>query len=129
MTYERLIVERRGSVGWLINNRPDRLNAYDVVMRDEFRKAWAELDADPDVRVIVHTGNGRAFQVGADVGWNLGDPVVGRYRLGLCRLGNVRRGGGRFPVPDGGFVDRDNALPRGGLGGRGRVQSGEGSCD
>ena len=36
-------------------------------MREEFPRAWTELDADPDVRVIVHTGNGRAFQVGADV--------------------------------------------------------------
>jgi enoyl-CoA hydratase/carnithine racemase len=67
MTYQRLIVERRGPVGWIVNNRPDRLNAYDAVMREEFRRAWAELDADPEVRVIVHTGNGRAFQVGADV--------------------------------------------------------------
>lgn len=74
-TYERLIVERRGPVGWLINNRPDRLNAYDVVMRGEFRRAWAELDADPEVRVIVHTGNGRAFQVGADVEELDGDAV------------------------------------------------------
>lgn len=67
MTYQRLIVERRGPVGWIINDRPDRLNAYDVVMREEFPRAWAELNTDPDVRVIVHTGNGRAFQVGADV--------------------------------------------------------------
>lgn len=67
MRYQRLIVERRGAVGWIINNRPDRLNAYDRIMRDEFRRAWAELDADANVRVIVHTGNGRAFQVGADV--------------------------------------------------------------
>lgn len=67
MNYQRLIVERRGPVGWIINNRPDRLNAYDALMRAEFPQAWAELDADPAVRVIVHTGNGRAFQVGADV--------------------------------------------------------------
>ncbi len=33
MTYQRLIVERRGPVGWIINDRPDRLNAYDAVMR------------------------------------------------------------------------------------------------
>lgn len=65
--YRRLIVERRGPVGWIINNRPDRLNAYDALMRDEFPRAWSELDNDPDVRVIVHTGNGRAFQTGADV--------------------------------------------------------------
>lgn len=67
MSYQRLIVERRGPVGWIINNRPERLNAYDATMRAEFPRAWAELDADPGVRVIVHTGNGRAFQVGADV--------------------------------------------------------------
>src|SRR5271167_4076664 len=74
--YRRLIVERQGPVGWIINNRPDRLNAYDAVMREEFPRAWAELDADPDVRVIVHTGNGRAFQVGADMEELDGDAVL-----------------------------------------------------
>ena len=34
------------------------------------------MDADPDVRVIVHTGNGRAFQVGADVEELDGDAVL-----------------------------------------------------
>src|SRR5439155_635162 len=33
----------------------------------ELERAWAELDADPDVRVIVNTGNGDAFQTGLDV--------------------------------------------------------------
>lgn len=65
--YGTLIVERRGHVGWLINNRPDVLNAMNNQMRDEFAVAWTELDADPDVRVIVHTGTGRAFQTGADM--------------------------------------------------------------
>ena len=36
-------------------------------MRDEFEVAWKTLDADPEVRVIVHTGEGRAFQTGVDV--------------------------------------------------------------
>src|SRR3954452_20054811 len=66
-TYDTLIVERRGPVGWLINNRPEQLNAMSSHMRDEFAIAWKELDADPDVRVIVHTGEGRAFQTGVDV--------------------------------------------------------------
>jgi enoyl-CoA hydratase len=65
--YEHLLVEREGSVGWLINNRPDQLNAMNALMRDEFADAWRELDADPKVRVIVHTGEGRAFQTGVDV--------------------------------------------------------------
>ena len=67
MSYEHLKVERHGPVGWLINNRPDQLNAMNSKMRDEFGDAWKELDADPDVRVIVHTGEGRAFQTGVDV--------------------------------------------------------------
>jgi enoyl-CoA hydratase/carnithine racemase len=65
--YEHLIVERDGPVGWLINNRPAQLNAMNGAMRDEFADAWTELDRDPAVRVIVHTGEGRAFQTGVDV--------------------------------------------------------------
>src|SRR5262249_18344786 len=64
---ETLLVERRGPVGWLINNRPDQLNAMNALMRDEFETAWRVLDEDPEVRVIVHTGAGRAFQAGVDV--------------------------------------------------------------
>jgi enoyl-CoA hydratase len=66
-SYDFLKVERHGPVGWLINNRPDQLNAMNSGMRDEFEVAWKELDADPAVRVIVHTGEGRAFQTGVDV--------------------------------------------------------------
>ena len=80
-SYEHLIVERHGPVGWLINNRPDQLNAMNSAMRDEFALAWRELDDDPDVRVIVHTGNGRAFQTGADVSEMATDGVgMERYR-------------------------------------------------
>ncbi|MCU1448436.1 MAG: Enoyl-CoA hydratase/isomerase [Acidimicrobiales bacterium] len=67
MGYRHLLVERHGPVGWLINNRPEQLNAMNGAMRDEFADAWIELDRDPDVRVIVHTGEGRAFQTGVDV--------------------------------------------------------------
>jgi enoyl-CoA hydratase/carnithine racemase len=79
-----LIVERRGPVGWLLNNRPDQLNAMSAQMRDEFAVAWKELDADPDVRVIVHTGEGRAFQTGVDVVEIASDGVgMERYRQSL----------------------------------------------
>jgi enoyl-CoA hydratase len=80
-SYETLIVERRGPVGWLINNRPGQLNAMNNQMRDELAVAWRELDADPDVRVIVHTGEGRAFQTGVDVAEIATDGVgMERYR-------------------------------------------------
>jgi enoyl-CoA hydratase/carnithine racemase len=79
--YEHLVVEREGPVGWLINDRPDQLNAMNSAMRDEFADAWIELDNDPHVRVIVHTGNGRAFQTGVDVSEIATDGVgFERYR-------------------------------------------------
>jgi enoyl-CoA hydratase len=81
VTYECLKVERHGPVGWLLNNRPDQLNAMSAAMRDEFALAWKELDGDPAVRVIVHTGEGRAFQTGVDVTEIASDGVgMERYR-------------------------------------------------
>ena len=65
--YERLLVERRGPVGWLIFNRPEVGNAMDARMMTELEEAWRELDADPAVRVIVNTGEGKNFQTGLDV--------------------------------------------------------------
>ncbi len=65
--YETLVVERRGPVGWLVFDRPDRGNAMDATMLAELERAWVALDGDDDVRVIVNTGNGTAFQTGLDV--------------------------------------------------------------
>jgi enoyl-CoA hydratase len=65
--YERLIVERRGPVGWLVFDRPDVGNALDARMMTELEDAWRELDADPAVRVIVNAGEGKNFQTGLDV--------------------------------------------------------------
>lgn len=67
MSYQTLAVERRGHVGWIWFDRPDRGNAMNSAMRDELRLAWTELADDPQVRVIVNTGRGKAFQTGADV--------------------------------------------------------------
>jgi len=84
MGFETLIVERHGPVGWLINNRPEQLNAMNATMRDEFADAWTELDRDPGVRVIVHTGEGRAFQTGVDVAEIANDGLgMERYRRSL----------------------------------------------
>ena len=48
-------------------NRPDRLNALGPVLVEELHEVFAALDADPEVRVVVLTGAGRAFCAGADL--------------------------------------------------------------
>jgi len=67
LTYTALRVERRGPVGWLTFARPEVGNALNAAGLAELEAAWAELDADPAVRVIVNTGDGPAFQTGLDV--------------------------------------------------------------
>jgi enoyl-CoA hydratase len=72
-SYRGLLVERDGPVGWLVFDRPAVGNAMDAAMLADLPRAWQELDADPDVRVIVNTGNGSAFQTGLDVRQLAGD--------------------------------------------------------
>src|SRR4029077_9735357 len=74
MAYETLLVERDGPVGWLIFNRPSAANAMDARMMHELEDAWIELDRDAEVRVIVNTGAGDAFQTGLDVAQLSRDP-------------------------------------------------------
>ena len=90
MAYETLLVERRGPVGWLIFNRPQAGNAMDARMLDELEEAWADLDDDPEVRVIVTTGEGRAFQTGLDVVQLARDPDALRKQSGRTRRAELR---------------------------------------
>jgi enoyl-CoA hydratase/carnithine racemase len=74
LEYETLRIEHDGPVGWLVFNRPEAGNAMNATMMTELEEAWRALDDDPDVRVIVNTGEGRAFQTGLDVAQLSRDP-------------------------------------------------------
>ena len=61
-------VEREGAVGWVVLNRPEQINAINDDIRRGVPAALAELDSDPEVRVIVIRGEGpRGFCAGADI--------------------------------------------------------------
>ena len=62
-------------------NRPEKLNAWTVVMAGELREALARADADDGVRAIVITGAGRGFCAGADMS-RLAAAAAGRSALG-----------------------------------------------
>jgi enoyl-CoA hydratase/carnithine racemase len=49
-------------------NRPDRMNGWGGGLATTFYSRLDDAEADPDVRVIVITGSGRAFCAGADMG-------------------------------------------------------------
>jgi enoyl-CoA hydratase len=88
--YTTLKVEREGPVGWLIFDRPKAGNAMDAAMLAELEVAWAELDADPAVAVIVNTGEGRAFQTGLDVVQLAKDPTALREQSRRTKRATLR---------------------------------------
>jgi enoyl-CoA hydratase/carnithine racemase len=62
-----VIYEKRGAVAWITLNRPRRLNAYNVEMRDDLFAALSAVHDDPGIRAMVLAGAGEAFSTGGDV--------------------------------------------------------------
>jgi 2-(1,2-epoxy-1,2-dihydrophenyl)acetyl-CoA isomerase len=68
MTYELLIVEKRpNGVAVVTLNQPEILNALGVKISRELKHALTELEEDPETRVVVLTGAGRAFSSGGNL--------------------------------------------------------------
>jgi enoyl-CoA hydratase len=64
---EELHQEQRDAVLWLKLNRPQALNALTLSLVGALTRAIESAQRDPGVRVIVLTGEGRAFCAGADL--------------------------------------------------------------
>jgi enoyl-CoA hydratase len=87
--WRHIEVERRGRVAIVRLNRPRYRNAQSRVMLEEMTAAFAELDLDPDVRVIVLAAAGDHFSAGHDIGTP--EEVADRdpARFGPGELGRV----------------------------------------
>lgn len=84
-----VLYERSDHVATITLNRPERLNATTFEMAEELTAALAEVERDPEVRVAVLTGSGRAFCAGDDVEKAWGDD---RMADTLAELSDVRPG-------------------------------------
>ena len=63
-----VLLERPGAgVALLRLNRPDRLNALNMAVRETLASHFAQLATDESVRCVVITGDEKAFAAGADV--------------------------------------------------------------
>ena len=71
--YETILYERRGRVGVITLNRPEKLNAWNPRMEGEFIDAVNRASSDREVGALVVTGEGRAFCAGGDISrWSEG---------------------------------------------------------
>jgi enoyl-CoA hydratase len=68
MTYRHIEVERRGRIAIIRLNRPRYRNAQSRIMLEEMTAAFAALDIDNEIRVIVLAGAGEHFSAGHDLG-------------------------------------------------------------
>lgn len=67
MSYEFIKVSLEGSIGIISLNRPEVLNALNLKIVDEIVEEMERMDRDDSIRVILLTGNQRAFAAGADI--------------------------------------------------------------
>jgi 2-(1,2-epoxy-1,2-dihydrophenyl)acetyl-CoA isomerase len=67
MHNDQITVSEDNGIVTITLNRPEKLNAFVGHMRRDLAEALEEAGSDPDVRVIIVTGAGRAFCAGGDV--------------------------------------------------------------
>ncbi|MBG80629.1 MAG: 2-(1,2-epoxy-1,2-dihydrophenyl)acetyl-CoA isomerase [Phycisphaerae bacterium] len=96
-TYETITLATSDHVSTITINRPDVLNAFNDAFSKEMLDAIKTADRDPETRVIVITGAGRAFSSGQDLGDlkrkyvpghvpELGDDLRRRYDPMITRI-------------------------------------------
>jgi 2-(1,2-epoxy-1,2-dihydrophenyl)acetyl-CoA isomerase len=64
---QQIAFERRGNVGLVTLNRPDRLNAWTYQMNAELCEVIERCNGDAAIGAMVVTGAGRGFCAGADI--------------------------------------------------------------
>jgi enoyl-CoA hydratase len=68
MSYENILVEKKGPIAYVTVNRPKVLNALNLPTMEELRTAFTGIKDDPNIRVVIMTGAGeKAFIAGADI--------------------------------------------------------------
>ncbi|MBF6568691.1 MAG: enoyl-CoA hydratase/isomerase family protein [Candidatus Binataceae bacterium] len=66
-TFPTVRFEKRGAIAWVILNRPEFLNAYNLAMRDDLDQVLSAIHDDREIRAMILTGAGRAFATGGDL--------------------------------------------------------------
>lgn len=65
--YQTLKTELRDGIYILTINRPEALNALNLLVYKEINQVLDEIENNPEVKVLIVTGEGKAFVAGADI--------------------------------------------------------------
>jgi len=113
---DEVLYETDGSIATLVLNRPDKMNAFNVALFSALQRALDAAEKDPNIRVLIIKGAGRAFSVGMDLEggatpaqlgvtgdrnrlqdhiedflrvWNFPKPVIGQVHGYCCAAGTM----------------------------------------
>ena len=86
MDYKALTFDLSNRIATITLNRPERLNAINEDMREDFNGLFAELQTNDEIRVVIITGAGRAFSAGGDIEYFERDWNTARFRRENHRL-------------------------------------------
>ena len=67
MEFKNLVIDKRDAIGIIKINRPEYLNVLNIETLGEIRDAVTSLNSDDDIKVLIFTGEGKAFIAGADI--------------------------------------------------------------
>jgi enoyl-CoA hydratase len=98
MDFECILYEKEAGIATIKLNRPDVLNAMNKRLWLDFRDALRDAVADSEIKVLIITGEGRAFSTGADLKDSKGRSID-EYRDYLVHLQEVSRELIRCPKP------------------------------
>lgn len=62
-----ITIEKQRHIATVWMDRPDKLNALNLPMWDDLPRAMEAVGTDPDIRVVIIAGKGRAFTAGIDI--------------------------------------------------------------
>jgi enoyl-CoA hydratase len=86
MPYKAIKFELSDRIATVTLNRPDRLNAINEDMRDDFMRLFTALQTNEDIGVVIFTGAGRAFSAGGDIAYFERDWSTREFRAENRRL-------------------------------------------
>jgi enoyl-CoA hydratase len=98
MDFECIIYEKGDGIATIKLNRPKVLNAMNKQLWLDFQVALEDVKNDPEIKVLIVTGEGRAFSTGADLK-DSKDRSIEQYRDYLIELQETSRKIIRFEKP------------------------------
>jgi enoyl-CoA hydratase len=98
MEFECIIYEKQAGIATIKLNRPEVLNAMNKQLWLDFQAALEDVKNDPEIKVLIITGEGRAFSTGADLK-DSKDRTMEQYRDYLVELQEASRKIIRFEKP------------------------------